>query len=98
MKQRKIPMRKDIVSGEMVAKQELVRVVKTPEGDVQLDPSGRANGRGAYIKLDVPTAEQAKAKRTFDRAFQTKLPDDFYDDLIAYVDHQAARRELFENE
>lgn len=98
MKQRKIPMRKDIVTGEMVPKQELVRVVKSPEGEVGLDTSGRVNGRGAYIKLDVETANQAKTKRTFDRAFSTKLPDSFYDELIAYVDHQVARRELFGDE
>ncbi|GEA94088.1 RNase P modulator RnpM [Weissella viridescens] len=98
MRQRKIPMRKDIVTGEMVPKPDLVRIVKTPEGEVELDPTSRANGRGAYIKLDVDVAQQAKKKRTFDRAFGVKLPDDFYDELIAYVDHQAARRELFGDE
>ena len=98
MRQRKIPMRKDIVTGEMVPKPDLVRIVKTPEGEVELDPTSRENGRGAYIKLDVDVAQQAKKKRTFDRAFGVKLPDDFYDELIAYVDHQAARRELFGDE
>ena len=91
MKPRKIPMRKDIVTGEMVPKKELVRVVRTPEGNVELDPTNRANGRGAYISLSVEVAEMAKKKRTFD----TKLDDSFYDELIAYVDHQAARKELF---
>ncbi|SUP61494.1 Protein of uncharacterised function (DUF448) [Weissella viridescens] len=60
MRQRKIPMRKDIVTGEMVPKPDLVRIVKTPEGEVELDPTSRANGRGAYIKLDVDVAQQAK--------------------------------------
>ncbi len=46
-------MRKDIVTGEMVPKKELVRVVRTTEGTVELDPTNRANGRGAYISLDV---------------------------------------------
>ena len=95
MKPRKIPMRKDIVTGEMVPKKELVRVVRTPEGNVELDPTNRANGRGAYIALSVEVAEMAKKKRTFDRVFETKLDDSFYDELIAYVDHQAARKELF---
>ena len=98
MKPRKIPMRKDIVTGEMVPKNDLVRIVKTPEGEVQLDPTNRANGRGAYISLDVAVANKAKKKRTFDRAFDTALDDKFYDDLIAYVDHQAARKELFSND
>ena len=95
MKPRKIPMRKDIVTGEMVPKKELVRIVRTPEGDVILDPSNRANVRGAYISLSVEVAETAKKKRIFDKVFETKLEEQFYDDLIAYVDHQAARKELF---
>lgn len=95
MKPRKVPMRKDIVTGQMVAKKDLIRVVRTPAGQVELDPTGRANGRGAYISIDVAIAEQAKAKRTFDRVFNLTLPETFYDELIAYVDHQAARKELF---
>ncbi|GMA70608.1 hypothetical protein GCM10025879_18540 [Leuconostoc litchii] len=95
MKPRKIPMRKDIVTGEMFPKKELVRVVRSKEGDVMLDPSGKANGRGAYISLDVKNAELAKNKRIFDKAFDVKVSDEFYDELIAYVDHQQARRELF---
>ncbi|MCM0582367.1 YlxR family protein [Weissella diestrammenae] len=95
MKERKIPMRKDIVTGEMVPKNDLIRVVKTPDGQIELDPTSRANGRGAYISIDVEIAKLAKKKRVFDRTFETKLTDDFYDDLIAYVDHQQGRRELF---
>ena len=95
MKPRKIPMRKDIVTGEMVPKKELVRIVRTPEGNVILDPSNRANGRGAYISLSVDVAETAKKKRIFDKVFETKLEEQFYDELIAYVDHQAAGKELF---
>ncbi|MDR3241821.1 MAG: YlxR family protein [Lactobacillaceae bacterium] len=95
MKERKIPMRKDIVTGEMVPKVDLVRVVRTPEGNVELDPTNRANGRGAYISIDVKVAEAAKQKHTFDRVFETKLDDSFYDELIAYVDHKQGRRELF---
>ncbi|GAK31251.1 nucleic-acid-binding protein implicated intranscription termination [Weissella oryzae SG25] len=98
MATRKIPMRKDIVTGEMVPKKDLVRVVKTPEGEVLLDPTNRANGRGAYISLDVKVAQLAKKKRTFDRVFTVKLTDDFYDELVAYVDHQQARKELFGDE
>lgn len=62
MAQRKIPMRKDIVTGEMKPKKELVRVVKNKENEVSIDPTGKKAGRGAYIHLDVKTAE--KAKRT----------------------------------
>lgn len=91
---RKVPLRKCIVSQEMYPKKELVRVVKNKEGKVFIDPSGRQNGRGAYIALEPALALKAKEKRVFDRAFSMKVSDDFYDELFAYVDHQKARKEL----
>lgn len=93
-KQRKVPMRKCIVSQEMYPKKELVRIVKTKENEVFLDPTGRHNGRGAYIALVPELAVKAKERRTFDREFGLKIPDEFYDELIAYVDHQKARQEI----
>ena len=70
-------------------------MVKNKENEVSIDPTGKAAGRGAYIGLDVEIAKKAKQKRIFDRTFQVKIDDQFYDDLIAYVDHQQARKELF---
>ena len=98
MVQRKIPMRKDIVTGEMKPKRELVRVVKNKQNEVSIDPTGKKAGRGAYIFLDVAIAKLAKKKRTFDKAFGLKIADEFYDELIAYVDHQVERAKLFGNE
>ncbi|NLR32264.1 RNase P modulator RnpM [Levilactobacillus tujiorum] len=98
MKQRKIPMRKDIVTGEMAPKKQLVRVVRNQDQEVSVDPTGKKSGRGAYISLDVDIAKRAKKERTFDHVFGVKIEDAFYDDLIAYVDHQQARRELFNND
>ena len=97
MAQRKIPMRKDIVTGEMVPKKELVRVVKNKEGEVSIDPSGKKSGRGAYIHLNVDVAKKAKVDKTFDKTFGMSISD-FYDELIAYVDHQVERAKLFGNE
>ena len=91
---RKVPMRKCTVSQEMFPKKELVRVVKTKEGEVFIDPTGRQNGRGAYIGLKRELALEAKRKRTFDKAFSMKISDEFYDELYAYIDHQEARKEL----
>lgn len=93
-KQRKIPMRKCIVSQEMHPKKELVRVVKTKENEVFLDPTGRQNGRGAYIALNPELALKAKKERTFDHAFGIKIPDTFYEELYDYIDHQKARQEI----
>lgn len=98
MVQRKVPMRKDIVTGEMLPKKELVRIVRNKEKEVSIDPTGKKNGRGAYIHLDVETAKKAKAEKTFDKVFGVKLSDEFYDELIAYIDHKVARIELFGHE
>lgn len=98
MAQRKIPMRKDVVTGEMKPKKELVRIVRNKANEVSIDPSGKKPGRGAYIHLDVAVAKKAKADKTFDKVFNVKIDDEFYDKLIAYVDHQVARAKLFGNE
>ncbi|HEL1619836.1 TPA: YlxR family protein [Streptococcus suis] len=93
-KARKIPLRKSVVSGEIIDKRDLLRIVKNKEGQVFIDPTGKANGRGAYIKLDNEEAAQAKKRRVFDRSFSMEVAAEFYDELIAYVDHKVKRREL----
>ncbi len=93
-KTRKIPLRKSLVSGEMIDKRNLLRIVKTKEGEVFIDPTGKKNGRGAYIQVDNAEAQMAKKKRVFDHAFGIKVDDTFYDELIAFVDHKVKRREL----
>lgn len=98
MKQRKVPMRKDIVTDEMMPKKELIRIVKNKENEVSLDPTGKKPGRGAYVSINVDVAKKARKLRTFDKAFGIKIEDSFYDELINYVDHQQARRELFGND
>ncbi|MTV81284.1 RNase P modulator RnpM [Secundilactobacillus folii] len=97
MKKRKVPMRKDIVTGEMAPKKDLVRIVRDKDKNVSVDPTGKKSGRGAYISLDVDIAKKARKERTFDKVFETKIDDQFYDDLVDYVDHQQARRELFQD-
>ncbi|HJG16989.1 YlxR family protein [Limosilactobacillus vaginalis] len=97
MKKRKVPMRKDIVTGEMMPKRQLIRVVKNKEGEVTLDPTGKKSGRGAYIAVDVEIAKRAKEEKTFEKAFHVKLDDSFYDELIQYTDHLQARQALFGN-
>lgn len=90
-------MRKDIVTGEMMPKRQLIRVVKSKEGEVSLDPTGKKSGRGAYIAVDVEIAKRAKKEKTFEQAFHVKLDDSFYDELIQYTDHLQARQALFGN-
>ncbi len=93
-KKRKIPMRKCVVSGESFPKKELIRIVRTPEGTVEIDPTGRKNGRGAYISLQPELAHKAKERKIFDRVFETQIDADFYDKLYEFLDYQKARKEL----
>ncbi|UDM31653.1 RNase P modulator RnpM [Lentilactobacillus laojiaonis] len=97
MKKRKIPMRKDVVTGEMAPKKELIRIVRDQNGDVSIDETGKKSGRGAYISINVDIAKKARDKKILEKTFSTSLDDQFYEDLIAYVDHKQARKELFEN-
>ncbi|TPR13833.1 RNase P modulator RnpM [Apilactobacillus timberlakei] len=97
MKRRKIPMRKDIVTGEMAPKKELIRVVRDKEGNVSIDETGKKSGRGAYVSINVDVAKKAKQNKTFNEVFSVDLDDSFYDELIKYVDHKQARKELFKN-
>ena len=94
MKTRKIPLRKSVVSNDVIDKRDLLRIVKNKEGEVFIDPTGKVNGRGAYIKLDNAEALEAKKKKVFNRSFNMEVEESFYNELIAYVDHKVKRREL----
>lgn len=98
MKKRKVPIRKSVVSGEMKPKKELVRITRSKEGVVAIDPTGKLPGRGAYVSLEPKEVKVAWDKRILDRVLETKLADDFYQELLDYVEHQKARKELFGNE
>jgi len=76
---KKIPQRLCTGCGEMKPKKDLVRVVKPKEGDIDIDLTGRANGRGAYICRRLSCLQAARKARRFERAFSCKIPDDVYD-------------------
>lgn len=78
---KKIPMRKCVVTQEQFPKKELVRVVRTPEGNVVIDKTGRTNGRGAYLKNDPSVIELAKKKKVLARALECEIPESLYDEL-----------------
>lgn len=78
---RKIPMRRCVATGEQLPKKELLRIVRTPEGEVKIDPTGRANGHGAYLKKDPAAVEAAKKKGALEKALEVKIPDEFWETL-----------------
>ncbi|MCI0130124.1 MULTISPECIES: RNase P modulator RnpM [Enterococcaceae] len=97
MKQRKIPMRKCVVSNEMKPKKEMIRIVRSKEGEISIDPTGKMPGRGAYLSMEPDVVQKSWDQKILDRVLNDTLTDDFYQELLDYVSHQKARRELFGN-
>ena len=75
---KKIPMRMCTGCREMKPKRELIRIVRTPEGEVKLDPVGKMSGRGAYVCRSVGCLLKAEKTGAFNRAFQTTVPKDVF--------------------
>ena len=81
MKTKKIPMRMCLWCGEMRPKRELIRVVKSKEGDISLDLTGKKSGRGAYICKSVECFEKARKARKFERSFSCMISEDIYNSM-----------------
>lgn len=78
---RSIPMRKCTGCNEMKPKKELVRVVKSPEGEISIDLTGKKPGRGAYVCRDAVCLAKARKAKRLERAFSCDIPDDVYDSM-----------------
>ena len=78
---KKTPLRKCVGCGEMIAKKEMLRVIKTKEGDVKLDLTGKENGRGAYLHLDKGCFEKAVKSRGLERSFKMSINPAIYEKL-----------------
>lgn len=78
---RKIPMRRCVVTHEQFPKNELLRVVRTPEGDLKVDLTGRLNGRGAYLKKDFEVIDKAKKTKVLERTLETSIDESFYEEI-----------------
>lgn len=81
MKVKKIPMRSCVVTNERLPKQELLRIVKTPEGNVLPDLTGKLNGRGAYIKKDEATLDKAIKSKALERHLECKIDESVYEEI-----------------
>lgn len=87
-KVKKIPMRKCVVTNERFEKKQLIRVVRSPEGIVLVDKTGKANGRGAYVSKTKAVILQAKKTKVLERHLETQIPDTIYEELLALVDNE----------
>jgi predicted RNA-binding protein YlxR (DUF448 family) len=79
MAEKKIPMRKCLGCGEMKPKKELIRAVKSPEGEISLDLTGKKSGRGAYICPDKSCFQKARKAKRLERALEAQIPENVYD-------------------
>ena len=82
---KKVPMRTCIVTGEKLEKKDLIRVVRTPEGNVIVDESGKCNGKGAYLKKDLAVFDKAEKSKVLNRKLEVDVPVSIYDELRSKV-------------
>ena len=89
MKVKKIPMRTGVVTKEKLEKRELLRIVRTPEGEILADLTGKLNGRGAYIKADL---------ETFEKAYKTKVLERHLESSISKSQYEAIKEIILNNQ
>ena len=82
---KKVPLRRCVVTNERLPKKELMRIVKNKEGEVFVDPTGKANGRGAYIKKSNEAIDLAMKKKVLNRVLETEIPEELYEELRGSV-------------
>jgi uncharacterized protein len=87
-KPKKVPMRKCVATGEMKPKKELVRIVRSKEGDVSIDLTGKKSGRGAYLSKDREAVLLAKKKNTLSNHLEVTIDDKIYDELIELIEKE----------
>ena len=78
---KKVPMRRCLATNESFPKKELLRIVRTPEGEVRVDETGKMNGKGAYISRSQEALALAKKKKVLNRALEVEIPEEIYAEL-----------------
>ncbi|MBQ1568027.1 MAG: YlxR family protein [Erysipelotrichaceae bacterium] len=82
---KKIPMRRCLATNESFPKKELLRIVRTPEGEVKVDLSGKLNGKGAYLSRSNEALEIARKKKVFDKALEVEVPEEVYEEISRII-------------
>ena len=85
MKIKKTPLRKCIICANQFDKKSLTRIVKNNEGNIFVDKTFKANGRGAYICTSIECIDKFLKTRALDRAFKCKVDKQIYDDIISVI-------------
>lgn len=81
-KPKKIPLRKCVATNEQFPKKDMFRIVRTPEGNVEIDSVGKMNGRGAYLSKTKKAIEIARKKKVLERYLEVSINDEIYDKLL----------------
>ena len=82
---KKIPMRSCVVSHEKCEKKDLLRIVRTPEKEVIIDETGKANGRGAYLKKSEEVINKAKQTKVLEKVLEVSIPDSLYEEMLEKI-------------
>jgi predicted RNA-binding protein YlxR (DUF448 family) len=85
---KKVPMRKCVATGEMKPKKELVRIVRSKEGEVSIDLTGKKSGRGAYLSKDKEAVLLAKKKNTLSNHLQVAIDESLYEELLELIEKE----------
>lgn len=85
-KMKKIPQRQCVGCRTMKDKKSLLRLVKTPEGEILLDATGKKSGRGAYVCPDSECLKKARKSRALERVLETAIPDQVYEALVQQME------------
>ncbi|MCG7342908.1 YlxR family protein [Sporosarcina sp. ACRSL] len=88
---KKIPLRKCAATGEMLPKKEMIRIVRTKEGEVSVDLTGKKSGRGTYVSKTEQAVETAKRNRSIETQLGTSVPEEVYDDLLHAIRREALK-------
>ena len=83
---KKMPERTCVITKEKTLKKDLLRVVRDNTGNVSVDTTGKANGRGAYLKRDKEVINKAKTTKALERILEVTIPDSVYEEMLTLVD------------
>ncbi|KXH80019.1 RNase P modulator RnpM [Sporosarcina sp. HYO08] len=88
---RKVPLRKCAATGEMFPKKEMIRIVRTKEGEVSVDLTGKKSGRGTYVSKSEEAVETARRNRSIESQLGVSVPEQVYEDLLYAIRREAIK-------
>lgn len=75
-----------VVTRERFEKRELLRIVRTPEGTITIDTTGKQNGKGAYLKKECEVINKARKNKLLDRTLEVSIPEELYDEMLRTIE------------